>query len=107
MNRRRVGVRHEALAAAGFVHALSPDRNALFRFKSALRIVGWLSALHANRVGLRNVLSDRQELRHRLPGLAGVILIETGNYHSDASFSEFVDDRDEFIVEKLGFVDAN
>ena len=46
-------------------------------------------------------------MRHRFPGFAGIILIETSNYHSDASFSEFVDDRDELIVEKLSFVDAD
>ncbi len=107
MNRRRVGMRHKATPAAGFVHTLAPDRDAFFRFKSTLRIVGWLPAFHADRMRLGDVLGDGEQLRHRFPGFAGVILIETRNYHSDAALSEFVYDRDKFIVEKLGFVDAN
>ena len=60
MHCRCVGVRDEALAAASFVHAGATDRNTFFRFKSALRIVCGLVALHADGVGLGNVFRNRQ-----------------------------------------------
>src|SRR5260370_35640944 len=104
MNRRRVGVRHKTTPAARFIHALAADRNAFFRFNSALDVMGWLSALHANRVGLGNVLSDREELRHRLPAFPGAVLIQTRDNYRDATLREFVKDRNELIVEKLGLV---
>src|SRR5438132_13945288 len=79
MNRWRVVVGHEAATATGFVHALAPHGHALFGFKSALRIICRLAALHADRVGLGYVLGDGEQLRHRFPGPAGIVLIKPGN----------------------------
>lgn len=58
MHGRRVGVRHEALAAAGFVHLGAADGDPLFRFKSTLRIVGRLATPHADGVRLGDVFGD-------------------------------------------------
>ena len=60
MHRWSVGVRDEATAASCFVHAGAADGDALFRFKGALRVVRRLAAPHTNRVGLGNVLGDRE-----------------------------------------------
>ena len=58
MHRRRVGMWNEAGAAAGFVHALASNGDALFGFKSALRVVRGLATLHADGVGLGDVFGD-------------------------------------------------
>ena len=58
MQRRGVGVRHKAHAAACFVLIGGADRDAFFGFESALGIVCGLATLHADRVGLGDVLGD-------------------------------------------------
>src|SRR5207253_10398710 len=85
MNRRRVGVWHKTLATASLVHAGGADRDALFGFENALRVVRGLAALDANRVGFGDVFGDSEQLRHRLPRLAGVVLIQSGDDHAHAA----------------------
>src|SRR5260370_29167574 len=55
VDRRRVSVRDKALAASCFIHAFAPDRDALLRFKGALRIVRRLPAFHADCMRLGDV----------------------------------------------------
>src|SRR5256885_17094401 len=107
MNRRCIGVGDETATAAGFVHAFAPNRDAFFGLKSALGVVGGLAALHADGVGLGDVLSDGKKLRHRLPGLAGVVLIEAGDNHPDAALSQSIGHADQFVIEKLPLINAN
>ncbi len=75
-------MRHEAGAAPRFVHAGAPDRDAFFGFKSALRVVRGLATLQADGVSLRDVFRDGEQLRHRLPGFSGVVLIEVRDDHA-------------------------
>jgi hypothetical protein len=58
MHRRSVGMRDEAFAAAGFVHAFASHRDTLFGFKSTLSVVCRLATLHADGVSLGNVFRD-------------------------------------------------
>src|SRR5947209_8835109 len=99
--RRRVSVRHKAAAATGFIHAARAHCDALFRFESALRVVGWLAAAHADGVRLRYVFGDCKKLRHWLERFSGVVLIQPRYDNSYASTSEFVHGGDEFLVEEL------
>src|SRR5207253_11063619 len=92
MNRWSVGVRNKALATASFVHPGSADRDALFGFEDALRVICGLAALDADGVGFRDVFSDCEQLRHWLPGLAGLVLIQSGDDHAHAAFGKFVGD---------------
>src|SRR5207302_11332295 len=100
MHRRSICMWHKATAAAGFVHAFAPDGDPLFGFKSALRIVGGLAALHADSMSLSDVLGNREQLRHWLTGLAGVILIEAGDDHTQAAAGELVDDLYQLVDRK-------
>ncbi len=82
MDRGRVGVWNKATTAAGFVHSSGADGDALFGFEDALGVVGGLATLHADGVSLCNVLGDGEELPHRFPGVARVVLIQSGDYYS-------------------------
>src|SRR3989475_12324015 len=104
MNRRRVGVWHKTLATASLVHAGGADRDALFGFENALRAVRGLAALDANRVGFGDVFGDSEQLRHRLPRLAGVVLIQSIHDHAYAAFGQFVASPHRSAVKKLGSI---
>ncbi len=105
MDRWGVGVRNEAATAAGFIHANCADGHALFGFEDALGIVGWLTTLHADGVSLGNVFGDGEELRHRFPGFAGVVLIQSGDNYSDAQPA--VDLHHQHVVKNLPIVNAD
>src|SRR6266478_6089177 len=57
-------------------------------------------------MGLRDVLGNRQQLGHRFEWLASVVLIKAGYDYTNASACEFVRDADQFIIEKLAFINA-
>ena len=58
MDRRRIGVRDEAHAAARLIFVGGAHGDAFFGLKRALRVVCGLATLHADGVGLRNVFGD-------------------------------------------------
>ncbi len=98
-------MRDEAAAAADFVHTGGSDGDALLGFENALRVVGWLATFHADCVSLCNVLDDGEELRHRFPGFAGVVLIQSGDNYSDAQPA--VDLHHQHVVKNLPIVNAD
>ena len=105
--RRRVGMGDEAAAAAGFVSVGRADDDARVLLDDALRVVGGLAAANADGVRLGDVLGDGEQLRHRLEGLAGVVLIEAGDDDARAASGEFVGDLDEPLIEELSLVNAD
>src|SRR5215212_9433195 len=102
-----IGVWDKTSTTTSFILIRRPDGNALFRFKRALRVIGGLATLHADGVGLRDVLGNSEQLPHRLPGLACVILIQAGNYHAHSTTRQFVCYVDQVVVKKLSFVDSH
>src|SRR5438270_8089436 len=104
---RRVGVRDKAAAAARLVAVRSADDDLALDLHDALRVVGGLAAADADGVRLGDVLGDGEELRHRLEGLARVVLVESGDDDTKATLRERVGDRDEFVVEELPLVNAD
>jgi hypothetical protein len=55
-------------------------------------------------VCLRDVFGNREELRHRFPRFAGVILIESGNDHAHATTRERVRHLNQVVIKKLPFI---
>src|ERR687897_1178894 len=68
--------RVETLAAARLVRALSTEQHALAVRHQALRVIRRVTAHHADRERLGDVLSDGKQLGHRLERLAPGNLIE-------------------------------
>ena len=67
----------------------------------------WLAGLpHTMQIAqcLCDVLRDRQELGHRLEGLAEIVLIESGNDHTFPAVRQLVDDSGEVLIEELSLV---
>ena len=58
-------------------------------------------------MSLRDVFGDREELRHRFPRFAGVVLIESGNDYAHSSLCERVRDMNQFVIKELPFIDAD
>ena len=100
-------MRDEAAAAARFVHAASANRHTPFGCKDPLRVIGGLAAADTDSMRLGNVFGDGQQLRHRLKGLARVVLIESGDNHAQTAPGEFVGHINEFPVKELSFINAD
>ena len=100
-------MRDEAGTAAGFVHAGGADGDAFFGFEGALGVVGRLATLHADGVGLGDVLGDGEELGHRFPGFAGVVLVKAGDDDPHPSLGQLIRDVNKLVVEKLALVDTD
>jgi hypothetical protein len=70
-------------------------------------VAGRVAAHHADGVGLGDVFRNRQQLRHRLEGLAQVVLVQPGHDHADAAVRQGVAHHRQLEVEELSFVDAD
>lgn len=107
MERRRVGMGDETPSASGLVFIRGSDLDQLIRFDRPLRIICGAAAFDADRVGLRDELSDGKQLRHRLEWLPHEILIEPGDYDPAAFGGKAVGGAYDLDIEELPFVDAN
>jgi hypothetical protein len=68
-----------------FVGALRPSSTRARLTDEALRVVGRVAAHHTDGARLGDVLGDGQQLRHRVEGLAQVILVQPGHDHAHAA----------------------
>src|SRR5258705_316787 len=73
----------------------------------ALRLVCRLATLHADGVSLGNVFGDGEKLWHRLPGFAGVVLIEAGYYDAPSPTRQLCGNLHQVVVKKLALIDSN
>src|SRR5688500_1723767 len=97
----------ETAAAPRLVGALRPQQHAILARHQPLRVIGGVAAHHADSQRLRDVLRDRQQLRHWLEWLAEVVLVEPGNDDAFALLRQRVADRGKFGIEELAFVDPD
>jgi hypothetical protein len=72
-----------------------------------LRVIRRLAALHADSVRLGDVFGNRKQLRHGLPGLSGIVLIQAGDDHAHAFHRQFVHHGNQIVVKELAFIDAH
>jgi hypothetical protein len=86
---------------------LRTEQHAVAARHQTLRVVGRIPADHADRQCLGDVLGNRKQLRHRLERLAEIILVEPRDDHPLATVGKLVDDRWEFLIEELSFIDAD
>ncbi len=65
-----------------------------------------MATLHADGVSLGDIFGDGEQLRHRFPGPAGVVLIESGDYYSDSSARKVICYIDKLVIKKLSFINS-
>jgi hypothetical protein len=99
--------RIETSTTPRLVRALRADEHALTARDEPLRVIGGRAADNADGEGLRDVLRDRQELRHRLERLAEIVLVEAGDDHALALIGERRAHRGQLLIEELPLVDPD
>ena len=95
------------MTAPCFIQIFCSDDYAFMRIGRSLRSVRRVSAYHAYCQGLCNVFSDREKLRHRLEGLAAIVLVESRNDHALSGIRKLFADVDNIRSEELSFIDAD
>src|SRR5262249_45977893 len=99
-------MRHEAFAATSFVFVARPHLDPCLGFDGTLRVISRTAAFYAYRMRFCNEFGNRKQLRHRLEGFSGIVLIEAGHYHTLAAVSKLVYGIDQLHIEKLALVDT-
>src|SRR5262249_25491949 len=103
LSQRRI----ETASASGLVRALSSDEHSFIARDEPLRMIRRSAADHADGQRLRDVLRNRQQLRHWIERLAQVVLVEPGDDDSLALIGERAADSRQVGIEELPFVDAH
>src|SRR5215831_14389761 len=106
---RRVdpGAELPAAPAARLVDVGAADHHASRAADLAVGAIGRLATNDTDRQRLGDVLGDREQIGHRLEGLALVVLVEPGHDHALAPARELVDHRQQVAAEELALVDPD
>src|SRR5690349_3408615 len=96
-----------AAAAAGLVQVGAAHDDAAGARDLAIRAIRRAAAHHADGQRLRDVLGDREQLRHGFERLARVVLVEPGDDHAFPAARELLAHAHQVGAEELAFVDAD
>ena len=96
-----------AAPAASLVQLRSADHHAFPPAFLAVGPIRGIAAHHADRERLRDVLGDREQLRHGLERFTGVVLVEAGDDDALPPSREPLAHLDQVRPEELSLVDAD
>src|SRR5437763_15211899 len=100
-------MRHKTFTASRLVFVTCTNLDACLGLDRPLRVIRSAAAFDTDRVRFRNEFSNRQQLRHRLERLAGIVLIQPCYDNATAFTSKCIYGVDDLHIKELPLVDDN